>query len=104
MYSAKLYRCIKRGVEHTARGTWSPPESRLPINYLELKAVFFGDKGFQDLCLNNIAVPATDNTTVVTYIKKVGDEVGSSLCHATENPDLVLQKTGDSKPDTFQAG
>ena len=28
--------------EHTARGTWSLPESKLYINYLELKAVFSG--------------------------------------------------------------
>ena len=24
--------------EHTAKGTWSPPESKLHISYLELKA------------------------------------------------------------------
>ena len=28
--------------EHTARGTWSLPERKLHLNYLELKAVFFG--------------------------------------------------------------
>ena len=44
--------------EHTARGTWSLPESKLHINHLELKAVF--------LAL------ATDNTTVVAYINKEG--------------------------------
>ena len=27
--------------EHTARGTWSLPESQLHINYLELKSVFY---------------------------------------------------------------
>ena len=30
--------------EHTARGTWSVPESKLHINYLELKAVFLALK------------------------------------------------------------
>ena len=30
--------------EHTARGTWSLPESKLHINYLELKAVFLAFK------------------------------------------------------------
>ena len=36
--------------EHTAGGTGSLPESKLHINYLELKAVFLALKEFQDLC------------------------------------------------------
>ena len=32
--------------EHTARGTWSLPESKLHINHLELKAVFLALKEF----------------------------------------------------------
>ena len=52
--SANIYRCINRRVgahldEHTARGTWSPPGSKLHIKYLELKAVFLALKEFQDL-------------------------------------------------------
>ena len=57
---------------HTARGTWSLPESKFHINYLELKAVFLALKGFQDLCLNNIVFIGTYNTTVVAYINKEG--------------------------------
>ena len=58
--SANLYRCIKRRVgahlnEHTARGDWSLPESKLHINYLELKAVFLALKKFQDLCSNHMS-------------------------------------------------
>ena len=56
--------------EHTARGTWSLPESKLHINYLELKAVFLALKEFQSLCADKIVLVATDNTTVVSYIKK----------------------------------
>ena len=52
--------------EHTAMGTWSLPESKLHINYLELNVVFLAVKEFQDLCLNNIVLIATDNTTVPT--------------------------------------
>ena len=52
--------------EHTARGTWSLPESKLHINYLELKAVFLALKEFQDLCSDKIILVATDNTTVVS--------------------------------------
>ena len=32
--------------EHLARATWSPPGSKLHINYLELKAVFLALKEF----------------------------------------------------------
>ena len=35
--------------EHTARGTWSLPESKLHINLLELKAVFLALKEFRTL-------------------------------------------------------
>ena len=58
--------------EHTARGTWSLPGSKLHINYLGLKAVFLALKEFQDLCSNKIVLVATDNTTEVSYINKRG--------------------------------
>ena len=65
---------IKRRVghsgEHTARETWFLPEGKLHINYMELKAVFSAPKEFQVLCLNQIIIMATDNTTVVAYINK----------------------------------
>ena len=66
--------------ENTAGGTWLFPESKLHINYLELKAVFLTLKEFQDLCLNKIVVIATDNTTVVTYINKEGGMRSGPLC------------------------
>ena len=56
--------------EHTARGTWSLPETKLHINFLELKAVFLPLKEFQDLCSDKLVLVATDNTTVVSYISK----------------------------------
>ena len=72
--------------ERTARGTWSLPESKLHINFLELKAVFLALKEFQDLCLNNIVLVATDNTTVVAYInKEEGMKSGPLLCQETGN-------------------
>ena len=64
--------------EHT--GTWSLPESKLHINYLELKAVFLALKEFQDLCINKIVVVATDNTTMVAYINKEGGMRSGPLC------------------------
>ena len=58
--------------EHTARGTWSIPESKQHINNLELKAVFLALKEFQNLCSNKEILVATDNTTVVSYINNEG--------------------------------
>ena len=58
--------------EHTARGTWSLPESKLHINHLELKAVFLALKQFKAFCCNKTVLIATDNTTVVAYINKEG--------------------------------
>ena len=66
--------------ERTARGDWSVPENKLHINYLELKAVFLALKEFQDLCINNIVLVATDNTTVVAYINKEGGMRSGPLC------------------------
>ena len=74
---------------------------RSSLNYLELKVVFLALKEFGDLCLNNIVLIATDNTTVVAYINKEGgDEVGPCVCPSMENPDLVLQETGDPQSPT----
>ena len=66
--------------EFTARGTWSLPESKLHINYLELKAVFLALKEFQNLCANKIVLVATDNTTVMLYINKEEGMRSGTLC------------------------
>ena len=66
--------------EHTARGAWSLPESKLHINYLEIKAVFLALKEFQDLCTDKIVLVATDNATVVSYINKEGGMRSGPLC------------------------
>ena len=66
--------------DHTARGTWSLPESRLHINFLELKAVFLALKQFKALCTGKVVLIATDNTTVVAYINKQGGMRSSTLC------------------------
>ena len=66
--------------EHTARGSWSVPESKLHINFLELKAVFLALKGFQHLCTARIVLVAMDNTTVVAYMNKEGGMRSGPLC------------------------
>ena len=63
-----------------ARGVWSPIESRLHINFLELKAVLLALKKFEHLCRDQIVLVATDNTTVVSYINKQGGMKSGSLC------------------------
>ena len=66
--------------EFTARGSWWVPESKLHINYLELKASFLALREFQDLCVGKIVLVATDNTTVVAYINKEGGMRSGPLC------------------------
>ena len=66
--------------EHTARGDWSLPETKLHMNYLELNAVFLALKGFQDLCSNNTVLIATGNAMVVAYINKEGGMKSGPLC------------------------
>ena len=84
--------------EHTARGTWSLPESKLHINHLELKAVFLALKEFRTLVLNKTVLIATDNTTVVAYINKEGgNEVGLPVCPTVENTVLVYQAASNTQ-------
>ena len=83
--SANIYRRIKRKVGRSlkrahCKRSWSVPESKLHINYLELKAVFLALKEFQDLCVGKIVLVATDNTTVVAYINQGGGMRSGPLC------------------------
>ena len=83
--------------EHTARGTWSLPESKLHINHLELK-VFLAVKEFRTLVFSKTVLIATDNTTVVAYINKEGgDEIGLPVCPTVENTVLVYQAASNSQ-------
>ena len=62
------------------RSSQELPESKLHINYLELKAVLLALKEFQALCTNKVVLIATDNTTVVAYINKEGGMKSGPLC------------------------
>ena len=84
--------------EHTARGSWSLPKSKLHINCLELKAVFLALKEFQDLCSDKIVLVATDNTTVVSYINKEGGMRSGPLCAL--NFEQVYQETSNTQGPT----
>ena len=65
---------------HMCKGKWSPSESKLHINVLELKAVLLTLKEFQTLVSGKIVLIATDNTTVVAYINKQGGMRSGPLC------------------------
>ena len=67
--------------EHTARGTWSLPESKLHINPLELKALFLALEQFRILCCNKTVLIATYNNTVVAYINKEANELDIQVTH-----------------------
>ena len=62
--------------DFTASGSWSLPESRLHINFLELKADLLALKRFQHLVENQVILIAT----VVAYINKEGGMRSGSLC------------------------
>ena len=90
--------------EHIARGSWSPPESRLHINYLELRAVFLALKEFQDLCSNKMVLVATNNSTVVSYINKEGGMSGPLCALLWRILTWCTRKQVILKPDKFRAG
>ena len=66
--------------DFTASRSWSVTESRLHINFLELKVVLLALKRFQHVVQGQIVLVATDNTTVVAYINKERGMRSGSLC------------------------
>ena len=55
-----------------ASGKWSPQESALHINLLEMKAVLMALHAFQDRLIGQSVGLMSDNTTVVAYVNKRG--------------------------------
>ena len=82
--------------DHTARGTWSLPESKLHINHLELKAVFLALKGVSNPGLQQDSVDSyRQHNSGCLYQQRRGDEVGVTVCRTVENPVLVHQTAGN---------
>ena len=80
-----LYRRLKRRLGRSLRpnstkGLWSDREKRLHINVLELKAVSLALRDFKDQCQNQTVLVATDNSTVVAYIIKLGGTHSAEMC------------------------
>lgn len=63
-----------------ASGSWTATESKLHINFLELKAIHFGLLCFSSLIKNKNVQIFSDNSTAVSYINKMGGTHSHSLC------------------------
>lgn len=63
-----------------ASGRWTEDESCLHINYLELKAIYFGLQCFSSLISGKSVLIHCDNSTSVSYINKMGGTHSSCLC------------------------
>ena len=85
--------------EHMARGNWSLPESKLHINYLELKAVLLALKEFQ--ALHKQGSSHRQHYCGSLYKQRRGNEVGPSVCTTMENTDLVHQKSSNPQGSTY---
>ena len=83
--------------ERTARGTWSLPESKLHINYLELRAVFLALKEFQDLLTQDSTCGNRQHHSSVIHKQKRRHEAGPTVCPSLENLDLVYQTSSNSQ-------
>ena len=66
--------------DHSAKGHWSPVETALHINVLELKAVLLSLQRFQSLCAGQSVLVASDNSSVVAYINKQGGTHSVQMC------------------------
>jgi hypothetical protein len=69
-------------VDLSTNGTWSPEESKMSINILELKAVLLGVKHFRTQLKNQRLSLFSDNSMVVAYIRKQG---GTQLPSSLQN-------------------
>ena len=62
------------------QGLWDSASQDLHINNLELRAVFLAFQHFQNHIYNSCMMSASDNLSVVAYLKKQGGTHSPSLC------------------------
>ena len=67
----------------TAKGTWSREEATYPINALELRAVLLAVRAFQSSLRGRVVALFSDNSTVVSYIRRQGGTHSPQLCRMT---------------------
>ena len=61
-------------------GKWSSSDSKLHINFLELKAIFLALKEFLPLLTNKNLSIRCDNSTAIAYFNKIGGTHSKTLC------------------------
>ena len=88
--------------EHTARGEWSLPESKLHINHLELKAVFLALKEFRTPRLQQDSVDSyRQHNNGCLYQQRREDEIGLPVCPTVENTLLVYQAASNPQGTSY---
>ena len=60
-------------------GKWTPEQSKLHINYLEMLSLFLGIQHFVDQLRGKSVMAATDNTSVVAFLNKSGGTRSKTL-------------------------
>ena len=70
----------EKQVNLTAQGLWSSQEMALHINLLEMRAVFLSLQQLLPHILNKTILVRSDNTTVCSYITKLGGTKSPPLC------------------------
>ena len=61
-------------------GVWSDQEKLLPINLLEMKALFLGLQSFREDVIGHHVTVMCDNSTAMAYVNKQGGTVSQALC------------------------
>ena len=78
--------------EHTARGQWSLPESKLHINHLGAESSISSSKRVSNPSLQQYSVGSyRQHNSGCLYQQRRGDEIGLSVCPTVENSVLVHQ-------------
>ena len=86
----------------TSTGPCLAPARKQVVKKLpELKAIFLALKQFQYLCSDKIVL-SNRQCSCCLHTQGRRNEFETTVCPTKENSDLVLQKAGASRPDTFQ--
>lgn len=94
----------------TARGSWNAEERACHINFLELKAAFFGLKCFAKHARGIDILLRIDNTTAISYINRMGgvqyprlNQITQEIWRWCEERNIILFASYISSKDNFVA-
>ena len=77
---------------HMASGLWNHEEAQMHINALELKAVINTITEFREMLTDQIVMIATDNTTVLGYLRNQGGTKSYTLFRLTQQLFALLSE------------